>query len=68
MRRTYGRSMAEWERQNDESYWRRRFQNAQVERDYTEIEDLLKEAISDGYEIPGISDPITLSILKKLQR
>ena len=49
-RTTYGQRMSDWERQQDETYWKRRFQNAQDRSDYTEIEDLLKEAIYDGYE------------------
>lgn len=67
-RTTYGQRMSDWERQQDETYWKRRFQNAQDRSDYTEIEDLLKEAIYNGYDIPCISDERTLAILKKLQQ
>ena len=59
-RTTYGQRMSDWERQQDETYWKRRFQNAQDRDDYTEIEDLLREAIYDGYDIPCISDERTL--------
>lgn len=67
-RTTYGQRMSDWERQQDETYWKRRFQNAQDRDDYTEIEDLLREAIYGGYDIPCISDERTLAILKKLQQ
>lgn len=67
-RATYGQRMSDWEHRQDESYWKRRFQNAQDKSDYSEIEELLKEAIYDGYEIPHISDSKILSILKKLQQ
>ena len=67
-RTTYGQRMSDWERQQDETYWKRRFQNAQDRSDYTEIEDLLKEAIYYGYDIHCISDERTLVILKKLQQ
>ena len=67
-RTTYGQSMSDWEHRQDETYWRRRFERAQAIGNYTEIEELLQEALCDNYEIPNISDPNTLEILKKLKK
>lgn len=38
---TYGERMQEFERQQDEYFWNRRFQNALKKQEYTEIEELL---------------------------
>ena len=44
-RTTYGQSMSDWEHRQDETYWRRRFERAQAIGNYTEIEELLQEAL-----------------------
>ncbi len=65
---TYGERMQEFERQQDESFWNRRFQNALKKQDYTEIEELLKEAFDEEYDLPLTSDPRVLQIIERLKQ
>lgn len=67
-RTTYGESMSAWERRQDEVYWKRRFERAQSDGNYKEIEELLKEALYDDYEIPTICDSQTTEILERLKK
>ncbi len=67
-RATYGERMSAWERRQDELYWKKSFERAQAEENYKEVEDLLKEALHDDYEIPTIRDLRTIEILKRLKQ
>lgn len=64
---TYGEKMMEFERQLDESYWKQRYEDAvnQIDRDYVRIEELIKEAIADEYDLPFTKDSRILDILNK---
>ena len=64
---TYGERMAEFERRQDELYWRRRFEEASAKQDYSEVESLLKEAFEEEYDIPLTSDPRILTMIAHLK-
>ena len=64
-RSTYGERMSAWEHEQDERFWVRRFNDAVDNQDYDKVEKLIQEAISDEYEIPSVSDPEVIKLLRK---
>lgn len=64
-RSTYGERMSAWEHGQDERFWIRRFNDAVDNQDYDKVEKLIQEAISDEYEIPSVSDPEVIKLLRK---
>ena len=64
-RSTYGERMSAWEHEQDERFWIRRFNDAVDNQDYDKVEKLIQEAISDEYEIPSVSGPEVIKLLRK---
>ena len=63
-RPTYGERMSDWERDKDQRDWSRAFLNAVYAKDYSRIEELVKEGLEDDYEFPQVDDPRTLEIIR----
>jgi len=55
-RQTYGERMAEFERQQDESNWRRSLYSAIEQKDDSRIRELVKEGIGEGYDFLDVSE------------
>ena len=52
-RKTYGESMADWEREREEADWRRRLSIAISAKNQDSVNLLIKEGKSEGYDIPN---------------
>ena len=65
-RPTYGERMLDWEREKDQRDWSNSFLNAVSAKDYTRVEELVKEGLEDAYEFPRVDDPRVIEIIQKL--
>lgn len=64
-RSTFGSRMADWENEQDQRYWQRRFREAVEDEDYIKVDELITEALIYDYEIPFTGDPKVAELLKK---
>lgn len=67
-RTTYGERMSAWEHEQDERQWRNLFNQAVEKSDYDYVEYLIQEALLDEYDIPPVSDPEVIKLLKQYKR
>ena len=63
---TFGERMAEFDRREDEAYWRRRFESTWESNDYVQLEALIQEALDEDYYIPYYQNSKIQEILKRL--
>ena len=64
---TYSERLRELDRQSDYSYWKRRFEKALSKHNLQDIEDLIKEAIEEDFDVPYIADPEAREIYDRLK-
>ena len=65
---TYGDRLRELDRQQDDAYWQRRYENALRAHDYAKIEMLLEEARDEDFDIPLTKDPRILEMIHNLKK
>ena len=66
--RTYGESMQQYERLEDERYWERRYYKALNQKDYNVIEQLIKEAFEENFLLPQTQDSKIIEIIERLRK
>ena len=66
--RTYGESMQQYERLEDERYWERRYYKALNQKDYILIEQLIKEAFEENFLLPQTQDSKIIEIIERLRK
>lgn len=64
-RQTYGERMAEFDREQDQSDWKRCLYNALNRKDYLRVEELIIEGLSEDYDFPSLSDQTFDELLAK---
>lgn len=64
-RTTLGSRMSDWENEQDQRYWQHLFTEAVEDEDYTQVDELIQEALTFDYEIPFTGDPKVAELLKK---
>ena len=67
---SYMHNMQEFDRRNDERYWKKQWHEALNNQDYEAINELFRDAYFEGYEVPPTdsTDPIILGILHQFDK